>query len=219
MKLAGASAIATLVSLLAACPVTPRPDGGDGGGDGAAIEEHSDLFVDNPEEPGQVVFETNDSRFWGPYGYTLWALRAAPAQQPFASREVTVSKISGDASAGFGLVFCHYDDPVLGATMLIVMINTQQEYIVGEAVGSEFREIVPWTDCTLLAGGYGGANTLAVTADGGDLVLAINGGEACRFRDDEVPLHAGGADGYLVVISPQDDFPEEVVHVVFEEAP
>ncbi len=207
--------------MLAGCPVTPRDEGQGAAQGDEAIEEHSELFVTQGGEPGlpvTTVFQTNDTRYWGRYGYTLWAPTGVQ-QTPFAGRQVTAAKIGGNAAAGFGVVFCAYDSGTGGETMLVVMINTQQEYIVGEATGGVFRELVPWTTLPALKLGYNQANTIALAPDGGEYVLAINGTEAARFRDDEPPLHTGGADGYLVVISPLDNFPETPVHVVFQEGP
>ncbi len=212
-------ALTVAALLLAGCPITPRagdeadlPEGG--------IEEHSELFVDDAGSPPTTVFQTNDPRFWGPYGCTLWTVRGSP-QTPFASREVTAAKVSGDGSAGFGLVFCAYEsaDPLVGETMLVVMINTQRELIVGEVAAGQFRELVPWTFCAALKAGYSQENTIGLAAASGEIVVTLNGSEAVRVRDEDPPLHEGGADGYLVVISPLDRFPEIPVHVVFREGP
>jgi hypothetical protein len=212
-------ALVVALFVLAGCPISPRGDEGPVPVTGA-IEQHSELFVAEAESPETVRFETNDARYWGPYGYTLWTLRPA-AQSPFVSREVTAAKESGDAAAGFGVVFCAYDsgDPLIGETMLLVMINTQREYIVGEVSGGAFRELVPWTACAWLKLGYGQENTIALSADSGEIALSLNGREVTRFRDEDPPLHDGGADGYLVVISPLDRFPDVPVRVLFREAP
>ena len=184
-----------------------------------AIEQVDDLFVDNGG--GEYRFTTNDPAYWGEYGYTLWALKGAP-QTPFTSREVAMCKTSGDDSAGFGVVICHYEDPDpgIGETMLVVMINTNRQYIVGEAIGAEFTAIVPWTFSGELLANMGQTNNVRVDYDGGlaEYVLFLNGTEVKRFRDDETPFHAGGGDnGYIVVISPLDDFPEVPVDVVFRD--
>ncbi len=212
-------ALIAALLVLSGCPISPRGDEEPVPAAGG-VEEHSELFVADDGSAETIRFETNDARYWGPYGYTLWTVRPA-AQSPFVSREVTAAKESGDAAAGFGLVFCAYDsgDPLIGETMLVVMINTQREYIVGEVSGGSFRELVPWTACAWLKLGYGQENTIALSADSGEIVLSLNGAEAARFRDEDPPLHDGGADGYLVVISPLDRFPDVPVSVIFREAP
>jgi hypothetical protein len=210
-------ALAVFIVLLSGCPVPPGggpPEDEDTDGE---FEQVDDLFVD--EGSGKYVLETNDTVYWGPYGYTLWAIKGS-AQTPFTSRQVVVNKVSGDASAGYGVVFCQYDtgDPDVGETMLVVMINTKQEYIVGEVCGAQFTEIVPWTTSTKLRQGYNQGNTLRVDYASEEYTLSINGVETVVFRDDEPPYHSdGGGRGFIVVISPMDEFPETPVHVIFEE--
>jgi hypothetical protein len=208
-----------LALLLAGCPATPRPEDEGPVLDGGELEERSDLFVAGVL-PGETVFATSDSRFCGLYGYTLWALAGTP-QEPFVAREARASKISGDGAAGYGLVFCAYEsgDPVVGETMLVIMINTESEFIVGEIAGAGFRVLIPWTRCAALKGGYGQENRISLAAQASEIVVSLNGSEAARFRDDDPPLHDSGADGYLVVISPLDRLPEVPVHVVFREGP
>ena len=214
--------LAALLPLLSGCPVTPGSDSGPavGGNDGEVLQVDN-LFAADPDSPGRFIFQTNDPAWWGPYGYTLWALQGAPLS-PFVSRQVQVNKVSGDGAAGYGIVFCHYDtgDPTIGETMLIAMIDTQREFIVGEVTGASFAEIVPWTESGYLGMGYDHANVLKITYDAGEkeFALFLNGGLAACFRDDSAPFHdAGGGNGYIVVISPHDNFPHDSVHVIFQE--
>jgi len=176
-----------------------------------------DLFVD--AEGGGYELTTNDSAFWGPYGYTLWALKGAE-QTPFTGREVSLCKTSGDDSAGYGIVICHYEDadPGIGETMLVVMINTNRQYIVGEVMGAEFTQIVAWTYSDRLLANKGQTNVVRVDYDGvlKEYILRLNGTEVKSFRDDEAPIHsAGGGNGYIAVISPLDEFPAVPVQVTF----
>ena len=214
--------LAALVPLISGCPLTPGSDNGPvvGGNDGDVLQV-DDLFTADPDSPGRFIFQTNDPAYWGPYGYTLWTLTGAPSS-PFVSRQVEVNKVSGDGAAGYGMVFCHYDtgEPNVGETMLVAMIDTQKEFIVGEVTGASFTEIVPWTESAYLSMGYNQANVLKVTYDAGEkeFALFLNGGLAVRFRDDSRPFHdAGGGNGFIVVISPRDDFPHTPVYVIFQE--
>jgi hypothetical protein len=175
---------------------------------------HSDLFV---PESGNVTFTTNDPAYWTERGYTLWAPTGG-SQSTFTLLERKLTKTEGDAYAGYGLVFCHYDtgDSALGETMLVVMVNTKGKYMAGEVVGSIFTAFFPWTYSSRLATGLGVANRLKVTLSGGEFVIYLNDEEAKRFIDSEAPLHTQGADGYIVVISPSDSFPQHPVTVRFE---
>ncbi len=208
-----------LSALLCGCPVSPNNGSGpDPREIPHEFEQVNDLFVETA--PKKYELQTNDAAFWGPYGYTLWGLKGAE-KTPFVSRTVELSKSSGDASAGFGAVFCHYDtgDPNLGETMLTVMINTEGEYIIGEVIGPNFTEMTPWTDSTLLVHGYGVKNAIGITFNDltGEFRLSINGIHVQSFWDDEEPLHTHGWDGYIVVISPHDSFPQTPVHVTYQE--
>ena len=213
------SAVPVLLSLmLLACPVTPKQaDDALVGKDG--FEEVEELFLQGDEE-GTVLFTTSDSAWWSPLGYTLWALNGE-VQQPFVFREVKCSKISGAAGAGYGIVFCHYEssDPDTGETMLTVMINTLGEYILGEVVEDRFYGFVPWRESEYLKKGYNQGNVVGLRWDSGEsrFELSFNGTPEITFSDEVEPLHGGGENGYLVVISPADIFPANPVQVVFTE--
>ncbi len=131
-------------------------------------------------------------------------------------------KTSGNGWAGFGIVFCHVDpgDPLQEESMLLVMINTQQQYSLGEVNGSRYSAYTTptWITCPQLARGYGVPNRVRVTRDAaGQFTLYMNGEVVRSFRDGRVPAPAGGGGGHLVVISPQDSFPGTPVSVTFTE--
>jgi hypothetical protein len=221
MKRLSLTILMPFVILLSGCPSPggggpgPAPDPGTGG----VVEQKSDLFVLQTGGSGGYAFTTNDSAYWGPSGYTLWAL-PLPGQPTFAQRDVTLKKTSGNTYAGYGIVFCQYDtgNPSLGETMLVVMINAQKQYSVGEATGSVYTPYTSptWIQSQYLTYGYGGPNNVKVTQDAvSQFHLSLNGNEVMTFRDGRTPLHSGGGDGYLVVISPQDSFPGTPVTVSY----
>jgi hypothetical protein len=207
-----AAALASL--LLSACPLTRE------GEQDVLPEETPEVRTElfEPQtEAGTFSFLTNDPDLWGPYGSTLWALTGGP-QQPFVARELELAKISGDESAGYGAIICHYSDAQGGETMIAVLINTKRQFLVGEITGASFKTILPWAESPALLAGYNAANRLRLEADGLGFSLLLNGQKAASFRDEEEPLHPGGADGLIVVISPLDRFPQTPVHVLFREA-
>jgi hypothetical protein len=206
----------TLALLAAGCP-GPYSPGIDLPGVTGELEMNTDLFVEDNGHPGTFVFETNDSAYWSSSGYTLWAMDGVE-RDPFVSKTVRMYKSSGNNWAGYGLVLCHYDteDPAFGETMLVAMINNEGEYIVGEVVDGTFSAFLGWTICDALKKGSGAPNTIGIVLTGGVFSLSFNGVEAYTFRDDEAPLHAKGRDGFIVVISPQDRFPQTPVSVHFE---
>lgn len=179
------------------------------------MTEASSLFAPSATDPSLIAFSTNDSAYISDRGYTLWALKAA-AQNPFVSRKAMLNKTSGSAEAGYGIVFCHHG---ADERMLVAMIDTQGEYIVGEALGSSFSEIVPWTSTTCLKRGYNQDNAIEVSLDSGTrtFTLAINGTAVKTFTAIESTYDLGGDNGYIAVISPWDSFPETPVSVNFRE--
>ena len=199
------------VFMFSGCPVSPvKPE--PVLPDGESIEMNSSLFVTD-SGIGTVSFSTNDNAYTGEYGYTLWT-EEETVHDPFTRVNVTLSKLSGDDTAGYGVVFCSHDD-----TMLLVLINTKKEYLIGELTGNVFNELQGWKESSDLFGGYNQTNILDITLDSGTGVfsLSFNGGISVTFRDDEEPYHTGGKNGYLVVVSPRDDFPDVPVSVTFKE--
>ncbi len=196
--------------LFTGCPVSSVPVN-PGLPDGPVIEENSSLFVQDAES-GVVTLTTNDRAYTGQYGYTLWT-EGSEVFSPFHHLNVTLSKTSGNDAAGYGVVFCSYDN-----TMLMVLINTKCEYIIGELTGTVFTELTGWTETNDLGSGYNQTNIIDIQFDPGtgNFTLVFNGGEAVTFRDDEEPFHTGGKNGCIVVISPQDNFPDIPVSITFK---
>jgi len=179
--------------------------------DSTEIEQNSSLFSED-SSTGVVSFTTNDTRYNGQYGYTLWTEGTAE-YTPFTHLNVTLSKMSGSDTAGYGVVFCSRDD-----SMLIVLINTQKEYLIGELTGTAFTPFSDWQESADLVSGYNQTNILDIARDPGTgtFALAFNAGDPVTFRDDEEPYHTGGRNGYMVVVSPLDDFPDIPVSVTFK---
>ena len=225
MKRLVCAALPSLVVLLVVTSCT-KPDAGspppDNTTPGGSVQQQSSLFVQNAGNTKEYDFSTNDPAYWGINGFTLWSLPSSFAgQATFDKRDVTVKKNSGDGYAGYGIVFCGYDtgNPVV-ETFLLVMINTQQQYSVGEVTGSSYAPYTSstWVSSGYLVKGYGVNNHVVITRDGsGVFALSLNGQQVMTFRDGRTPLQTGGADGYLVVISPQDSFPQTPVSICFTE--
>ena len=226
MKRRVCAALPSLAVLLVLTSCT-KPDAGSPPPDtttpGGSVQQQSSLFVQSASNTNEHDFSTNDPAYWGINGFTLWALPSSfPVQAPFSTRDVTVVKGSGDGYAGYGIVFCSYDTGSSPAveTFLLVMINTQQQYSVGEVTGSSYTPYTTstWVSSSYLAKGYGVTNHVVITRNGtGLFALSLNSQQVMTFRDGRTPTQTGGADGYLVVISPQDSFPQTPVSVTFTE--
>ena len=174
--------------------------------------QNSDLFV-RDKDSGVVTFSTNDEAYIGEYGYTLWT-EEPEVFTPFVRLNVTLSKISGDEYGGYGVVFCSSEE-----AMLVLLINTKKEYLIGKLTGNAFVPMSGWEETQDLLSGYNRTNTVDITRDpeSGSFMVSFNGGTPVIFRDDEEPYLTGGKNGYLVVVSPRDDFPDVPVSVTFKE--
>jgi hypothetical protein len=193
------------------CPVTPAPSMIKDLKDEIVIEEDSSFFVKN-EATGIIDFITNDTKYSGQFGYTLWT-QEDEVYNPFSILNVTLNKSSGNDAAGYGVVFGNHDD-----TMLVVLINTMKEFIIGELTANLFTELQPWNNAVSLKSGYNQFNNIDITYNSisGNFTLSFNGGETITFRDDEEPFHTYGKSGYIVVISPMDNFPAIPVSITFK---
>ena len=212
-----------LIMLYASCSNSYRaeeevPDNGGG------IHLASDEFVEglaNTEGEVTTRFYTNDPKYWGLNGTTLWTVWGLEAPtDAFVEREVMMSKAKGDVSAGYGLVICQGERQVEGAaekTMLVVMINNKGEYTIGKVIGGLYEVIEWWTANAALNAGAGVPNRIKVRKESGAYVVYAGSIEITRFVDDEEPIHNGGRNGYVVVISSLDRLPTDEVDVLFTE--
>ena len=191
------------------CPVTPESPENLDLLDNPVVEENSLLF-DLDTSTGVISFNTNDSKYINEYGYTLWT-ENNEVQNPFTSLNVTLSKLGGNSNAGYGVVFCSYDN-----TMLVVLINTKKEFVIGELTGNLFTVLQDWTEAASLNAGLNQINVIDIVLVAGEFFLTFNSGETIVFSDTDEPYHSYGKDGYLVVISPLDDFPNVPVSVTFK---
>lgn len=217
----GAMMLAVLVSCSPPSGSTGLPVGTAPAGQGG-IAEVSELF--KPGEEGGtkgIRFYTTDRKYRSASGYTLWSYSAGPGGSD--DRTVRVEKRLGNASAGYGLVLCSGVQDVGGRDELVfmtVMINNRGEYAVGKVIGNEYRSLLPslWERSERLRGHAGNGNELRVVKAGmNHYELYVNGGHETGFEDNEAPYcDAGGRDGYVVVIAP-DDLRGSAVEVLFWE--
>lgn len=180
------------------------------------IEQVDDLF--KSVDALTTTITTNNEAYWSPYGYTLWALTDKVPDQSFSDRTVELSKQSGDSVAGYGLVICHDYREGYGYTMITAMINTMGRYTIGKVIGAKYESVVDWTNCDKLVKGKGSTNKIRLTYDSTEktYTLYINDFEMQAFNVTN-PVQESGRSGYIVVISPQDDFPGVPLSVSFIE--
>lgn len=203
--------IMLVILITLGCSVTPTPSEVKDPEDLTVLEENSSLFVEDGVT-GVIEFTTNDTKYSEQFGYTLWSQEAV-VFDPFSHLNMTLSKLSGNDVAGYGVVFGSHDD-----TMLVVLINTKKEFIIGELTGNLFTVLQAWDYSSSLKPGYNQSNIIdiAYNSETEDFVLSFNAGDSIIFRDDDAPFHTSGKNGYIVVISPMDDFPNIPVSVTFK---
>ena len=201
------------VMLIGSCNFSSPLAAPDGTGDHkpSPIEKNTRLFADG-ETPGELVFETNESRYARPYGKSFW-FPAGNIQSPFVEWGVTAGKESGRTEGGFGVVICD-----IGTSMLTVMIRIDGYYQVAEIVKGDYVPRDAWRFHPAIVRDYGNRNRIDVSrASNGVFTLRINDQKITTFVDDEAPIHTGGRQGYLVVSSPLEDFPRIPLKVIFRE--
>jgi hypothetical protein len=211
------------ILLFSSCPTpyTPQKESGLPEDD-TPISLAEDLFAETgfDEYDRKITsFLLNDNTYWNENGCTLWSLKDEAEEEPFTTRKVILSKITGSNIAGYGLVICQKLRPGYGQTMLTIMINTEQNYAIGKVIGGNYHSLKSWTYSKYLEKGYGRPNELKITYDktAKEYTLLINNNEVEKFKDETEPVHENGKNGYIAVISPQDKFPQNPVEIIFLE--
>lgn len=218
------------VSVLMGCTGAYQREGEEEEADGVVGISYADeLFRKEAglteEGEQEVRFYVNDPEYWRKEGNSLWTIwEEGEDERIYSGREVTLSKASGSSRAGYGMVICQGERLVNGeetATMLVIMINTNGEYSIGKVIGKRYEEMTWWTSHPALEKGAGPENRLHVQyrEETSEYALRINHSEEVIFFSDEhAPIHDGsGKNGYIVIIAPEDRFPERYVDVRFRE--
>mgnify|MGYP002516096377 FL=1 len=213
--------IIRLISLavLASCELTPfeedeksivKPEQ-------TTVQETSSLFVQD-EDNKIFTFETNNTKYLGTNGYTLWTVPNANTSESFNPITVEAVKESGRAEAGLGLVFC--EQKIEGKEfMLAALINANGYYSVGKVCDGAFCHINDgWKSSSYINKGYGIKNTIAVAYDSEtkNFLLKINGYEITSFTVSEQIAFKDSRSGFAVVIADNENFPGKPVRVTFE---
>lgn len=179
------------------------------------IEENAALFEQNTEE-NLYVFELNNEKYITEDGYTFWTVKDINEKIDFEPVSATLSKQSGKAESGFGIVFLSQKIDEKDY-LLTVMINTKGQYVIGKYMDGQFSVISDWKTSNYLQRGYGVKNKVQVSYDGESFVLSLNGFEVSTFTVGESLKFWRSKSGYVAVISPYEDFPDTSVKVTFEE--
>lgn len=204
--------------LFSSCEIAPFEEGENlVNPDQTNLQEESSMF-EKDERNKIFTFETNDTKYLGANGWTLWTVPNVNTSESFNPVAVEVIKESGRTEAGFGLVFC--EQKIEGKPfMLAVLINANGYYTVGKVSDGVFCHINDgWKNSNYINRGHGIKNTIAVAYDAGtkNFLLKINGYETTSFTVSEQIAFKGSRSGFAIVIADNENFPGKPVRVTFE---
>jgi len=209
--------------ILASCPTGYMPERTEYPETPPPYFHAEELFASEDYGDGmtRTVFKTNDVKYWTLEGLTMWTVWGE-GEAEFGRRTVRIAKVRGYSGGGYGMVFCHGEYNIGGKktpAMLMVMINSDGYYIIGKVQGGIFKDFGWWKTTPYInkSAGYLNEITVSYEKENGEYILEINGIEIERFRDDNEPALRGGRNGYVVVITPFDKFPDSGIDVYFLE--
>ena len=204
--------------LFSSCEIAPFEEGENLVNPGQTnLQEESSMF-EKDEQNKTFTFETNDTKYLGAKGWTLWTVPSVNASESFNPVAVEVIKESGRTEAGFGLVFCEQE--IEGKPfMLAVLINANGYYTVGKVSDGVCCHINDgWKNSNFINKGYGIKNTISVAYDTGtrNFILKIYGYEITSFTVSEQISFKNSRSGFAVVIAHNENFPSKPVRITFE---
>lgn len=207
-----------LFVILVSCELTPFEEGSNPVKPEKTIVEEDSTLFEADEQHKIFTFETNDTKYLTSNGYTLWTVPNINTGEGFSSLSVKVTKESGRAEAGFGLVFCEQsiDDK---SFMLTVLINTNGMYAIGKVCDGVFSHINNgWLKSDYIYSGLGVSNDISISFNDNNknFILKINSYEIATFAIDEKIIFKNSKSGFAVVIANNESFPSKPVRVLFE---
>lgn len=180
------------------------------------ISEESTMFV-KEEKSDVYVFQTNDRKYLGSRGYTLWGVKNINQSDRFEPLSVQITKQGGRAEAGFGMVFCEQEIENK-SFLLTVLLNANGLYAIGKIVDGAFIHLNNgWVESEFINKGLGVSNDISVTysEEKECFNLKINGQEITSFSVAEEISFKNSRSGYVVVIASDENFPSKPVKVIF----
>lgn len=207
-----------LLTIMTSCELAPFEEGQTPvNPEQTNVQEESTMFEEY-EQNKTFIFETNDTKYLTPNGYTLWTVPQINTSENFNAISVKVTKESGRTEAGFGLVFCeqNIDEKPF---MLAVMINTNGLYSIGKIYDGVFSHINNgWLKSNHIYSGLGVPNDISITFNNTNknFTLSINDYEITSFTVNEKITFKNSRSGYVVVIANNESFPSKPVRVTYE---
>lgn len=207
-----------LLTIMTSCELAPFEEGQNPvNPEQTNVQEESTMFEEY-EQNKTFIFETNDTKYLTPNGYTLWTVPQINTSENFNTMSVKVTKESGRTEAGFGLVFCEQNIDEK-SFMLAVMINTNGLYSIGKIYDGVFSHINNgWLKSDHIYSGLGVPNDISITFNNTNknFTLTINNYEITSFTVNEKITFKNSRSGYVVVIANNESFPSKPVRVTYE---
>jgi hypothetical protein len=127
----------------------------------------------------------------------FFIMSSVATQHSMTTVNVTAKKLSGAATEGFGVVFCHLDNK----NHYRVLITTTGYYCVEKMVGGILGKVRDWSLSPNIKRGFGSENTIIVSYNGANSFAVFFNGAGNADATFEVPGgFFGGAAGFCVSI-------------------
>ena len=204
-------------------------------GESGAFEEGSELEGNEEEQGGtnpfedklfikegeKIILKTNNLKYWGVRGYTLWKFLGEEIDKKEPS--IKVIKQEGASEAGYGLV-CYSTKTEAGQkkySMLVILIHTDGKYSVGYVVDGLYKHIEWKKQSEKLNKGYGVENIISVKKEGKKIEIYFNdesysGSPSYTINDSSEYLLGEGEAGLIGVVSAKDKFPDDFVWIEYK---
>ncbi len=188
-------------------------------------EQKNDLFTNQEDNSDIYTFVTNNTQYKKRTGYTLWCEKYTNSSDNFETVKCNLKKLSGDSKAGYGVVFCSTKKANNKTYLLVVMINNIQEYNIGKLDDGKFTSISNgWIQTNkLYPGSSSFSNTIEINyiTEGEQInkfELKLNDYVVNYFsdKDNTTPVFTNTNSGYVVCISPYENFFTSNVNVQFK---
>ena len=184
------------------------------GGEGIIGFKHSEetrkKMSDALSGENNPTYITND-------GYTIWTDKEINYSERFEEYEVELRKESGNANAGFGIVFAGVESEGK-SKMMVVLINKNQYYLVGNVTDGIFQVSQDWNFTNRLRASTN-VNRLKVTYNESTKKFSLYINETAEpeavFSSAYNFTAKNSRRGFAAVISPGDNFPQTPVKVVY----
>lgn len=184
------------------------------------IERKDDMFKTEISETSaerKYIFDTNNPTYITNDGYTIWTDKEINYSERFEEYEVELRKESGNANAGFGIVFAGVESEGK-SKMMVVLINKNQYYLVGNVTDGIFQVSQDWNFTNRLRASTN-VNRLKVTYNESTKKFSLYINETAEpeavFSSAYNFTAKNSRRGFAAVISPGDNFPQTPVKVVY----